>query len=443
MVPVGSYSGGSFWGYLREPFSGAWQKNVEALPTQNILAFSAVYACVSLIAEDIAKLRPKLVQITSDGTWVEAPFGSPFWAGIGKPNRYQTRVQFLSQWMTSKLLYGNTYILKEREPNRGMVRNLYPLDPRKVVPLVADDGSVWYQLNADYLTGVQNAITVPAEDIIHDRGVTLFHPLIGVSPIYACGVSATQGVRIQANSESFFRNMSRPSGQLSAPGTIPPLTAERLKRDFEANFTDGNIGRIFVAGDGLKYEPFGIPAEDAQLIQQLAWTVQDIARCFRVPLHKISGTENPKFTNMAALNQDYYTQTLQSHIEAIEILLDEGLGLPTQTMGVELDLDGLLRMDPGSQAAANKDGVLGGWMTPNEARAKFNLPPIKGGNTAYLQQQNYSLAALDKRDSLANPFQTTPTPPALPPPAEGKAFRDFMTEAEEFAAEIRKGLIDA
>ena len=53
-------------------------------------------------------------------------------------------------------------------------------------------------------------------------------------------------------------------------------------------------------------------------------------------------------------------------------------------------------------------------MTPNEARAKLDLPPVAGGASPYLQQQNYSLAALDKRNSLDDPFKAN-TPP--PPPA--------------------------
>jgi phage portal protein BeeE len=31
---------------------------------------------------------------------------------------------------------------------------------------------------------------VPASEIIHDTYITPFHPLIGLSPIYACGLSA-------------------------------------------------------------------------------------------------------------------------------------------------------------------------------------------------------------------------------------------------------------
>ncbi|WP_416381322.1 hypothetical protein, partial [Klebsiella pneumoniae] len=38
---------------------------------------------------------------------------------------------------------------------------------------------------------------VPAREVIHDRFNCLFHPLIGLSPIYAAGLAAMQGHHIQ------------------------------------------------------------------------------------------------------------------------------------------------------------------------------------------------------------------------------------------------------
>lgn len=420
LTPV---SGGGFWNVIRESFAGAWQRNVEIESQKNLLAFSAVYACVSLIANDIGKLRLRLMELEDSGIWSEVTRESPFLAVLRKPNRYQTRIQFLVYWLASKLLHGNAYILKERD-GRGIVVALYCLDPRQVKPMIADDGSVFYQLKKDALTGVDEDIAIPASEIIHDRCIALFHPLVGISPIYACGASATQGIRIQNNSAIFFENMSRPSGQLTAPGEIKEATAERLKKDFEANFSGGKLGRLLVAGDGLKYEAMTIPAVDAQLIEQLRWTVEDVARTFGVPLYKIASGANPTFSNVGAMNQDYYIQTLQSHIESLELLLDEGLEVVDaagRTYGIELDLDGLLRMDPLSRADRNEKAIRAGYLTPNEARRSENLAPIEGGDSAFLQQQNYSLAALAKRDAREDPFAPAkpPAPPAPPPPVDG------------------------
>lgn len=419
VVPVRSQQG--LLGYIRESFTGAWQQGVTLDNRETILAFSAVYACVTRIASDIAKLRIRLVRM-EDGVWVEVDGNSPFWRPLVKPNGYQTRIQFIINWIVSKLLYGNAYILKERADLRGMVTALHVLDPRRVMPLVTADGSVYYQLGNDQLAKVtSDSVIFPASEIIHDRGVTLFHPLVGTSPLYACAMSATQGNRIQSNSATFFQNMSRPSGMITAPGTIADETAERIKSEWEKNFQAGNIGRLAVMGDGLTYAPMTISADDAQLIEQLKWTGEDCARAFGVPGYKIGVGPMPTNNNVEALEQQYYSGCLQIFLEAMELCLDEGLGMGPG-MGTEFDLDGLLRMDSAAMYEALGKGVGAAILKPNEARKKLNLPPVAGGDTPYLQQQNYSLAALQKRDQTDDPFgKSAPAPAAAAPAAPAAA----------------------
>ena len=90
-----------------ESFPGAWQRNVE-VNKESVLAFHAVFSCMTLIARDIAKLRVKLVQKDAGGIWSEVtnPAYSPV---LRKPNGYQTRIQFWESWVLSKLSCGNTY----------------------------------------------------------------------------------------------------------------------------------------------------------------------------------------------------------------------------------------------------------------------------------------------------------------------------------------------
>jgi HK97 family phage portal protein len=288
--------------------------------------------------------------------------------------------------------------------------------------LLTNDGGVYYELAVDQLSGLPKSITVPASEIIHDMMVSLWHPLVGISPIYAAGLSATQGRRIQQNSTKFFNNMSRPSGVLTAPGRIDDETGNRLKKDFEDNFGGANLGRVMVGGSGLHYEPMSIPAEQAQLIEQLKWTVEDVARCFRYPLFKLGGAL-PVGSTIDALNQVYYSDCLQGLSEPLEMCLDEGLALPAG-YHTKFDLDGLLRMDQMAQITMLAESVKSGMRAPDEARAKMNLPPVPGGKFPYLQQQNYSLEALAKRDAREDPFATKSAPApaaAAAPPAANDA----------------------
>ena len=399
---------------VREPFVGAWQRNQE-LRRGSVVNYSAVYACVTLIASDVSKLGLCLVEKDADGIWTETT-SAAFSPVLRKPNRYQTRIKFIEQWMVSKLLAGNTYVLLERDA-RQVVVAMYVLDPYRVKPLVAPDGSVFYQLSSDNLSGVADTnITVPASEIIHDVMVPLYHPLCGVSPITACGLAALQGLAIQNNSTKFFSEGAQPGGILTSPHTISQDTAIRLKQEWSTRFSGENAGKTAVLGDGLEYKPITVNPVDSQLIEQLKWTAETVCSCFRVPPYMIGIGPLPAYTNIEALNQQYYSQCLQSPIECIEALLDEGMGLtavPNRTLGTEFDLDDLLRMDTATKVKTAVEG-LKGIFTPNEARAKFDKKPKPGGDAVYMQQQNYSIEALNKRDQQDDPFATAKPAPAAP-----------------------------
>jgi HK97 family phage portal protein len=411
MTPPGTGIG-AWWPIVREPYSGAWQKN-DSWECPTVLAHYAVYACVTLIANDIGKLRQRLMELDANGIWKEtsSPAFSPV---LRKPNGYQNHIQFKQWWQTSKLTNGNSYGLKRRDA-RGLVTDIYLLDPCRVLPLITPDGSVYYQLSNDDLNRVGDGVTVPASEIIHDRMNCLFHPLVGVSPLYACALAACQSLKMQNDSSTFFENGARPGGILTAPGAISDDTAARLKAHWDANYTGNNAGKVAVVGDGLKFEQMRMSATDSQLIEQFKLTAEMICTAFHVPPSKVGITTSPTGTTAAQENQKYYSDCLQSLIEEYEACIDDGLSLPT-TYGVELDLDGLLRMDMGALVETLAAGVGGGVMTPNFALRKLGQEPVEGGDTIYLQQQNYSIQALSRRDAQADPFATgsSSTPAAEP-----------------------------
>ena len=220
---------------------------------------------------------------------------------------------------------------------------------------------------------------------------------------------------MERNSTQFFQNMSRPSGVLTAPGQIGEETAARLKRDWEENFAGGKIGRVAVLGDALKYEAMAMSPKDAVIVEQARLSAEKVCSAFGVPRFMIEVGDIPSNQNTEALWQLYFSKTLQKLVEAFENLQDDGLGLDPAKYRTEFDLDDLLRMDSKTLAEVEGVKVKNGIAAPDESRRKFNLPPVPGGGTPYLQQQNYSLGALAKRDAQADPFATAPAPSPAPP----------------------------
>jgi HK97 family phage portal protein len=431
---------GGWFSIVRESFPGAWQQNVE-VRLDNVLSYTTVFRCRALISSDIAKLRIRIVKESEDGIWLE--HDSPAFSSLLlRPNNYQTPLQFFETWFDSKLCHGNTYVLKERD-NRNVVSAMHVLNPQRVKTLVSPMGEVYYELMRDDLAGVDPDVAsqtpesriLPASEIIHDRFNCLFHPLVGQSPIYACGLAAVQGLKIQNQSTHLFSNFSLPSGVITAPGGIRQDTAERVKSFWDSGFAGENAGKVAVLGDGMEYKPITMTAVDAQLIDQLKWTSEMVCTAFGVPPYMAGIGPSPLNNNVEALQVQYYSQCLQTHIENCEALLDQGLKLPRE-LGVEFDLDGLLRMDTATLVKTETEAIKGSLKTINEGRRRLDLPPKTGGDVIYSQQQYFSLEALAERD--ANKPFSKPETPLLPPPAEAPNEPDEDEEDERAAAAVFK-----
>jgi len=430
------YTSGYFGSYpiVWESFPGAWQRDT---PIRNDVAqaFHADFACKTLIARDVAKLRVKLVEKDADTEiWTETtnPAYSPV---LRRPNEYQTRNQFFENWMLSKLSRGNAYVLKVRDA-RNVVTDLHVLDPVRVVPLISEDGSIFYRLMTDYLAGVTE-ITVPARDIIHDRCNCLFHPLVGTPPIFASGLASMLGINAQKASNLLFENSSTPGGILTTPNNIDQVQEERIKEQWEQRFSKVNLGRVAVLSGGMTYQRLPMTNVEVQLLENLKWSAQVVCSVYHVPGYKVSVEPLPSHINIQSLNCEYYAQALQSHIEEIEELLDYALGIgEADGLGTQFDTDNLLRMDTATLVTTIKDAVGAGVMAPNEGRSKFDLPPVTGGESPYLQQQNFSLEALAKRDAQADPF--APAAPPKPPPGAAPADAPPKPDAQKLAAITQK-----
>lgn len=190
-------------------------------------------------------------------------------------------------------------------------------------------------------------------------------------------------------------------------------------------------------GDGLKYEPMAVTADKSQLTEQWQSTSKAVCSAYHVPGYKVGVGEPPSYNNIEALDRQYYAQALQEPIESMELLLDEGIGLGatfSNRYGVEFDLSDLLRMDTATLVTTLGAGVGAALYSPDEARKQLNLRPVPGGASPYLQQQNYSLAALNRRDSM-EPAPPSVTPPQLPPAPDDDA-EDAEDETAKFAAAL-------
>lgn len=441
MSAVPSWRGG--WRRILESFPGAWQRNIEVKQC-DLVCYPTLYACIMRKSSDIGKLPFCLMQLGANGVWtsVDNPAYSPV---LRKPNNYQTAQQFREIWCISKLVQGNTYVLKRRDA-RGVVVALYVLDPCRVLPYVTETGQVYYQLYTDPLNTLPtnypaDRLLVPASEIIHDRCVCIHHPLIGVPPLCAAYWPTVKNLKILQSSAQFFNNSAQPGGILTAPAGMSDEDAEAVKSFWSANYTGENAGKVAVLGADMKFTSFAMKGVDSQLVEQMQYSDRQICQPFGIPPYIVGVGEIPAGMKVDDVMNTYFALGLQSDIEAMEYLLDDGLSIKPP-LGIELDLEPLLRMDQTKQAEFESKLVGAKIKTPDEARMKFNLAPTGGGDTLWGQDQDKPLGVLaDPAYIAAANAPAAPAPDATPQASADSPNHD---EVRDLRAEIwQRKAIDA
>lgn len=356
---------------------------------------AVVYACVRVIAEDLAKLRPKLWRKLPDGGREEAT-DHPLHAILRRPNRHMNVVQLLLALGSAWGFRGNAIAVILRD-DRGRPTGLWPVHPGSVTLYEAEDGTLFYAISRR--TTLENAILrdvpimVPDRDILHVRGLT-FDGIVGLSPLAQLREAIGISLASEQLSGALMGNGASPGGVLKHPGQLGEEAARRLRQSWGDRYVGaGNAGKTAILEEGMEYAPIGMTSVDLQFVEQRKLTIEEIASGFRVPLHMIGRMEKSAGNNsQEAGRRAYYDQTLMPMIEAFEAEFDTAFDLP-DGLYVEFDVKRLLRADFKTRQEGHRTMYQSGALTPNEWRKEEGYNPTPAGevfaralNTAYVDQ---------------------------------------------------------
>jgi HK97 family phage portal protein len=382
-----------------------------------------------------AQLRPHHKRMQVDGG-IEDLENSAALRTILRPNAYESGADFaariVDEWMTA----GEVAAVALRN-DRFEVYELHVLprgswqlmiDPDTKTPFyaVGDSGAL--------LTPMDARMLVPARDVLHLRWCTPRHPLMGESGFAAAGLAAGIQVALSASQAAFFAQMSRPSGVLSTEQQLTKDDLNRLRAAWNGQAQGMAQGGIPILGWGLKFQPLSISSEDAQVIEALRMSNEEIARCVGVPGPLVGDLREAALSNTTALIAHWLSISLGGLIERYEAALERLFGLNGRTEWVDLSTEALLRVDITKRMDALTKGVQGGVLKPNDARRQEGLSPAEGGEELFLQRQNtpVNLLAELAAAELANARRGPAAPPAISaPPASTEEDTEDAEDAEE------------
>ena len=336
---------------------------------------AACYAAVSAISEAIGSLPLHLYKRDGDDR-VKAGDHRLYGVIHHAPNEHQSAVEFWEFMVASTLLRGNAFARVIRAWD-GQVDALIPLSAERVNIMRKGDAIGGYE----YTDRDGKAERLLPAEVFHLRHRAGNDPLIGQSPIQAARAVIELATAEAEHGTASFRNGTKLSGVLSFPGKLKAEQRQMLKESWGTQYSGAaNAGRTPVLEEGVTFNPVSMSLEDAEWIAARQFSVQEVARIFKIPPVLIGDLTHANFSNSVEMNRWFITHTLGRHMAAIEgaiarqLLTDAG----RRIYYPEFSAEGMLRGDSANRAAFYEKGIASGWLLPSEARRLENLPTVEG-----------------------------------------------------------------
>lgn len=387
---IGAFRSGSTGDALGSEIAAAvdgWGLSLSGINVNSTTALThvAVMICTAILAEDVAKLPVTVYRRTAAGgkeVWRDHPLA----VLLARPNDWQTRFEFVEMMQAALVLRGNAYAVKLRD-GRGRVMQLVPVSPDQVSLYEAPDGSVFYWVTRLGLHEMAVLSALPpmiaADDMLHLRWMAGRNSLMGLSRVQLMREAIGLGMSQEQMSARVAGSGARPGGILTTENKLGKEAREQLLAAWQA--AQGgmrNSGKTAVLEQGLKWQALGMTMVDAEFMAGRQFSLEDIARGFRVPKYKV-GIGDSNGPSLVQQDQDYLNNVLSSYCERWSARLERDFDIDGVETFVAFDYSHFLKADITSRLNALRVGVISMVYTPNEARASEGLPAVEGGDTLY------------------------------------------------------------
>ncbi len=366
----------------------------------SVLGLSTAWACVTILADIISTLPLDSYVRDNGQRRPYRPGGSkPEWMITPIPGSNTTINETISQITVSLYLSGNAYIFAPRDPDTLAPLEVRVLDPRSV-DVKYEGRDVIYTIRG----GAESRQYGP-ETIIHIPLITIPGQAKGVNPLEALRNTLGLGMTLDSSAAAFFATGSTPTGIIETPDTLTADQVKTLKEGWLRHHTGANAHTPGVLSGGATFKALSFRPEDAQLLASREFTVNEIARIFRVPPQLLAVTTPGamSYSSVVELNAAFVSYTLRPLAEKIERALS--LLIPLPEAFARLSMDALLRGSTRDRYESMRIGVSEGWLSISDVRRLEDLAPIDDASAnAYRQPLAQADSAIASAQQKANVY---------------------------------------
>ncbi|WP_371017391.1 phage portal protein [Pseudalkalibacillus sp. JSM 102089] len=352
------------------------------------------FTCLRILSDTISKLGLKLYRETGNG--ISKASDHYLYSMLKlRPNKNMSSSDFWKGVEYQRNHYGHSVVVIQ-SANNGKIEALHPLNMSNVEIWVDDKAvigrtpSIWYVYRS-----TDKEYKFSSDEVLHFKGLTTD----GINSLSVRECLNKTIENLQYGSEyvnKYFKGGLSAKGLLQYTGDIEPGAANRMKDRFEkmASGMD-NVGGILPVPMGFTFSSINSNMADAQFLEINKFSIQQIAAAFGIKQHMVNDLSGAKFNNVQQQNEEFYRDTLQSILTMYEQELTWKLLTDREKLNhfFQFNVDSILRTDIKTRYDAYGVGIDKGFLTPNEARLKEDMPTMDGADSLIV---NGSMQPLDK-----------------------------------------------
>jgi len=338
------------------------------------LGVSAVTACVSLLADMIAKLPVELLRRTPSGPKVVK--NHPAIKAIQRPSDLHTSFELRQLMMMGKGLGGNGYarVFRDSSFNPTGMEWLKPCEVKPDIIRRANGNSmIVYKVGSETLTRA---------DVVHIKWLSQ-DGRQGISPVTMLRESIGTALAQTTAAGSLMKNGTTFPGYLIAAQTLSPEKLKDAREEWDRSTAGAfNAGRPPILNGAFDFKQTnGMSMTDAQFIESRRFELQEIARHFRIPPFLIgdSTASTTWGTGIQEQTLGFLNFCLDPHLIAFEQSLEAVL-----LTSEEIDKGYYIRFDRDELASVSRQDTASYFQTMrnigvysvNDIRAKLDEPLI-------------------------------------------------------------------
>lgn len=356
-----------------------------------------VYNCVNLRATAISSLEPQVIGHDEQ----ELPQSHPLVKLMQRPNKKESIAKFLQRIEYYMALDGNAYILPVTTKAKGITSlHLVPPDAITYMP----SNNIFSPVLSWEINTGSDHLSLPPEGIIHIHSLTGSDPVLGASPLQACGLSVAQQNEARRWNHAMLGNSGNPSMAVTTPAD---LTAEQFadaqNRLRSALAGAQNSGTILLLDNQKDVKTYGYNPVDMDWVAGLTVSAKEIAVAFLVPPEKVGDSANKTYSNMQEANREFATGFIKPEGNIIMSELSHALApLFDDVREISFDYNSI----PGIKAdeTALISAMNYTWfLSINEKREALGYEPIPGGDELMLPMGLMPLDQAQAPPDIINP----------------------------------------